>query len=57
MWETKQLMVAVDFHSMRKNAIEVSGYCQLFTVNNMSKQWQHLYFLVSYLIIIALYTV
>ncbi len=57
MWETKQLMVAVDFHSMRKNAIEVSGYCQLFTVNNMSKRWQHLYFWVSYLFIIALYKV
>ncbi len=57
MWETKQLMVAIDFHIWEKNAIEVSGYCQLFTVNNMSKRWQHFYFWVSYLFNIALYKV
>ncbi len=27
---TKQLLVAIDFHSMEKNTIEVSGYQQLF---------------------------
>ncbi len=27
MWITKQLMVAIDFHSMENNNVEVNGYC------------------------------
>ncbi len=30
---TKQLMVAIDFHSMEKNTTEVNGNRQLFWVN------------------------
>ncbi len=30
MWETKQLLVAIDFHSLPQNTVEVNGYQQLF---------------------------
>ncbi len=34
---TKQLTVAIDFHSMGKNTMEVSGYRQLFGYQHSSK--------------------
>ncbi len=30
MWETKQLMVAIDFHSIFFHTMQVNGYQQLF---------------------------
>ncbi len=34
---TKQVMVAIDFHSMGKNTMEVNGYQQMFGYQHSSK--------------------
>ncbi len=35
---TEQLMVAIDFHSMKKNTMDVSVYRQLFGYPHSSKK-------------------
>ncbi len=37
MLETKKLTVAIDFHSIEKNTMEVNGYRQLFGYQHSSK--------------------
>ncbi len=37
MLETKHLTVAIDFHSIEKNTMEINGYHQLFGFQHSSK--------------------
>jgi len=37
MFLIKQLSVAIDFHSMEKNTMEINGYRQLFVYQHSSK--------------------